>query len=177
MSRLLLISLLLASLAVTADSIYRTTDEKGNVVFTDAPPADGSKAEQVGIQQTNTALPPPQALSTPVYQDDQGGEEDVYSVAIIDPPNETSFPMGPGNFSVQASVKPALRKHESLQLFIDGEPRGEPQGSDFWDLTNVYRGAHDITVGVIDADGKTIAMSPPVRVFVHRPSVNFKNRN
>jgi hypothetical protein len=69
-----------------------------------------------------------------------------------------------------------LKKYESLQLFMDGEPWDLAQAGMIWDLTNVFRGQHDITVGVINTDGETLTMSPPVRVFVHRPSVNFRNR-
>ncbi|MEZ5501792.1 MAG: hypothetical protein R3E50_03710 [Halioglobus sp.] len=82
--------------------------------------------------------------------------------------------MGPGNFSVSVRVSAALKVDESLQLFMDGQPWGDPQRGTIWDLTNVFRGQHDLTVGVIDASGETLAMSPPVRVFVHRPSINFQ---
>ena len=177
MTRILLLTLVLLPLCVSADSIYRTTDEEGNVVFTDAPSADGGTAEAVSVQRTNTAAPP----SPNSYPDSSGGggtEPDAppYNVAITSPVDETSFPMGPGNFSVSASIYPSLEKYESLQLFMDGEPWGSTQPSAFWDLTNVFRGAHDITVGVINADGETLATSEPVRVYVHRPSTNFKNR-
>jgi hypothetical protein len=175
MPRLLLPVLLLASFWVTADSIYRTTDEQGNVIFTDAPPADGRTAEPVGIQRTNTAVPPP-AMPTSNQADDQktGTEAPSHTVKITSPPNETSIPMGPGNFTVTARIQPALQKYESLQLFMDGEPRGASQASMIWDLTHIIRGAHDFTVGIISADGETLAMSPSVRVFVHRPSINFR---
>ena len=84
--------------------------------------------------------------------------------------------MGPGNFSVSASISPALQQGAQLQLMMDGAPQGEPQAQAGWDLTNVFRGAHDLTVNVIDAQGKTLATSEPVRVYVLRPSVNNKNR-
>jgi len=177
MTRYLALLLLLIAPVLSADSIYRTTDKDGNVVYTDAPPADSGTAERVGLQRTNTAQPPPEI---PEYkQEDTSAEvkeeEEGYTVTITDPANETSIPMGPGNFSVQVRIEPALAKYESLQLFIDGEPRGDPQASVFWDLTNVFRGAHDITVGVLSREGETLAMSEPVRVYVHRPSVNFNN--
>ena len=74
------------------------------------------------------------------------------------------------------NVNPALRQGDSLQLFMDGTPRGEPQQGANWDLTNVFRGRHDLTVGVIDGSGETIVVSDPVTVFVFRPSTNFTNR-
>lgn len=177
MSRLVILALLLSSLCVSAASIYRTTDEQGNVVYTDAPSANGGTIEPVGIQRTNTSEPPPR-IPYPNQTDGRKPEPEApaYTVTIINPATETSIPMGPGNFSVSIRINPSLKKYESLQLFMDGEPWGEPQPSDFWDLTNVFRGQHDITVGVIDTDGETLAMSPPVRVFVHRPSIKFKNR-
>ena len=111
MSRLVLLALLLTPLCVTADSVYRTTDEQGNVVFTDAPQADGGTVEPVDIQHTNTAQPPPR-ISSPHLADDSKSEPDVpaYTVAITQPANETSIPMGPGNFSVSVRVSPALTK-------------------------------------------------------------------
>ena len=127
MSRLLLLAMLLASFNSAADSIYRTTDAEGNVVFTDAPNASSRPAEQVEIQRTN-------------------------------------------------SVSPALQKYQGLQLFVDGEAWGSPQRDTLWDLTNVFRGQHDITVAVVNNAGETITVSDPVRVYVHRPSTNFKNR-
>jgi len=177
MTRYLALALLLIAPFLAAESIYRTTDKDGNVIFTDAPPADAGSAEPVGLQRTNTAPPPPER---PDLQTDEGekstAEEAPYSVTITSPASETSIPMGPGNFTVRVRIDPPLQKYESLQLFMDGEPRGGPQASVIWDLTNVFRGAHDITVGVLDRDGETLATSAPVRVYVHRPSVNFPNR-
>jgi hypothetical protein len=177
MSRLVMLVLLLSSLCVTAASIYRTTDEQGNVVFTDAPPADGGAVEPVDIQRTNTTTPPPNL--PPASQTDGRKSKPAtaaYTVTITQPANETSIPMGPGNFTVSVKIYPPLKKYESLQLFMDGEPWGLAQANMIWDLTNVFRGQHDITVGVINTDGETLTMSPPVRIFVHRPSKNFRNR-
>ena len=58
MARLLILSLLLASTLASAQ-IYRTTDEDGNVIFTDRPPAsEGSEVEAVELNPTNTTPPP-----------------------------------------------------------------------------------------------------------------------
>ena len=178
MSRLLLLALLLLPLGSLAQTVYRTTDAQGNVVFTDTPPANATPADRIEIRPTNTARPP-EILTPPAPEVTPGveaAEVVSYTVTITEPANETSFPMGPGNFSVSAEVSPALNKAESLQLFIDGTPRDEPQQALTWDLTNVFRGRHDLTVGVIDSSGDTVALSEPIRVFVHRPSTNFTNR-
>ena len=174
MLRIIAFTLLLLTPLAAAQSIYRTTDEAGNVVFTDAPSADSRAAEPVGLQPTNTT-PPPRAI--PALKSPANAPEltrTSYAIAITSPANETSIPRGPGNFTVTVAIQPALRRYESLQLFLDNVPSGSSQASMIWDLTNVFRGAHDITVGAIDRSGNTIAMSDPVRVYVHRPSINFR---
>lgn len=177
MSRLLLLVLLLFPLASLGQTVYRTTDAQGNVVFTDRPPANATPEDRVDIRPTNTVRPP-EVPAPPVPEETPEVEAAVepYRVAITNPTNETSFPMGPGNFSVSATVTPPLRDGDSLQLFMDGTPRGEPQLGASWDLTNVFRGRHDLTVGVIGPAGETIILSDPVTVFVFRPSTNFTNR-
>jgi hypothetical protein len=178
MSRFLLLGLLLVSVGSAADSIYRTTDAEGNVVFTDAPNASSRPTEEVEVQRTNT-VEPPQLNPLPDTDAPAATSEEApppYTVTITKPEDETSFPMGPGNFSVSVRVSPALKKYEGLQLFVDGVAWGSPQRDNMWDLINVFRGQHDITVAVVNNAGETLTMSPPVRVYVHRPSTNFKNR-
>jgi Domain of unknown function (DUF4124)/Penicillin-Binding Protein C-terminus Family len=178
MSRLLLLALLLLPLTGLTQNIYRTTDAEGNVVFTDSPPANATPADRVEIRPTNT-VQPPQIPPRPASENSSNVEAEVasYTLTITEPANETTFPMGPGNFSVNVNVSPALSSAENLQLFVDGAPQGEPQSASTWSLTNVNRGQHDLTVGVIDDSGKTLAISPPVRVFVMRPSVNSPARS
>jgi len=175
MLRIIAFALVLLAPAAAAQSIYRTTDEAGNVVFTDAPSANSRAAEPVGLQPTNTTSPPRAiipALKSPT--DTPAVTQTSYTIAITSPADETSIPRGHGNFTVTVAIEPALKQHESLQLFMDDEPSGSAQASMIWDLTNVFRGAHDITVGAIDRSGNTIALSDPVRVYVHRPSINFR---
>lgn len=173
MRRLLLFVLLLVPLVGLAE-IYRSTDAQGNVVFTDTPPPDGSETNKVELKRLNTAEPPPAIAPPPGSTGAAAGEANAaYTVSITSPTPETSFPMGPGNFSVSVQVNPELKKYDGLQLFIDGTAWGTPQRDTMWDLTNVFRGQHDLTVGVVDGSGKSLVTSEPVRVYVHRPSSNF----
>lgn len=177
MSRLLLLVLLALPLAGAAQTVYRTTDAQGNTVFTDKPPPGATATQPVEIPPTNTSTPTkmpatPAQAAAPVEEP----EEETYSVAIVDPVNETSIPMGPGSFSVSANVDPALAPGYRLQLSIDGTPHGGPQVDASWQLMYVYRGRHDLTVSVVDSANAVVAVSNPVTVYVHRPSKNFKNR-
>lgn len=175
MIRTLLLLGLLLPWTVSAQ-IYRTTDEQGNVVFTDKPPATSTSAEPVELPPTNTTpatevRPRPKPVAP--TQEPEGND---ISVAITIPANETTIPMGPGNFAVNVEVEPSLGRGASLQLYMDGIPWGDPQQGNSWALSNVFRGAHDITVAVVDEQGQHLASSDPVRVYVLRPSINSPNR-
>ena len=175
-------SLLLAALLLLPQlclaQIYKTVDQYGNVSYSDTPPTSGT-SEEVKLRETNSA-PPPEMPEAPAGGAETAADDPAavsYSVAVASPANETTIAMGPGNFSVSASVEPALAEGTLLQLFVDGTPSGAPQTSNTWGLTNVFRGAHDITVAVIGARGEQLASSAPVRVYVLRPSVNSPNKS
>jgi len=176
MARALLITLMLLTANVSAQQIYRTTDAQGNVVFTDKPPAASTSSEQVTLPETNTTPATavrPRPQEAPKAQEPEGN---AFAVSILIPANETTIPMGPGNFSVTVDVEPALGQGLSLQLYMDGIPWGDPQRANSWSLTNVFRGAHDITVAVVDTQLQSLGSSEPVRVYVMRPSINSPNR-
>ena len=176
MRNLLLCLLVLLPQAGTAQ-IFKSVDENGNVTFSDTPPNSGS-SEQIEVRQTNR--PPAPAVIQPLEPVAETAPDAAaavsYSVAITSPANETTIAMGPGNFSVSAAVEPALGEGGLLQLFVDGAPSGEPQAGGSWALTNVFRGAHDLSVAVVDSKGARLAESAAVRVYVLRPSVNSPNR-
>lgn len=175
MTKALLTTLLvlIAAGAQAQSSIYKTVDENGNVVFTDAPPANSGQAERVEIQPINTT--PPVEKRAPVRSrfDDERFEEEVVEqvITILRPSHEEQIPMGPGNFSVSIKVSPPLENSQSLQLFMDGVPYGSPQRDSTWALTNVFRGGHEIAVGVMDDKGEIPTMSEPITVYVQRPSI------
>ena len=74
------------------------------------------------------------------------------------------------------AVEPGLGSDHALQLFLNGEPWGEPQATPIWALTNVNRGQQILTVGVVDSEGETLTLSQPVTVFVQRPNMITTHR-
>jgi hypothetical protein len=174
MSRILIATFLSLLAFSSAAQVYRHVDEEGNVTFTDRP---SPGAEPVEIRDTNVTPPPP---AIPRAEAPAPGPQVVdgsYEVSISTPANETIIPNGPGNFTVSASVSPALGKGDLLQMKIDGSAHGEPQVASSWALTNIFRGEHHLTVAVVNEKGKELATSAPITVFVYRPSTNNNNRN
>ena len=168
-------SLLAACLTVQAqNTVYKTVDKDGNVVFTDAPPASAGNAEKVDIQRVNTtpAVTKPEVKESAAIQAaDPNLAPAEQEVEITTPANNETIPMGPGNFTVGVKVKPRLTLEQSLQLFMDGVPYGDPQRNAFWEMLGVFRGEHTLTVGIMDSKGEISSMSNPITVFVLRPSI------
>ena len=162
-----------AGLAANAQ-IYKHVDENGKITFTDQPPDDG-RATQVEIKPINTTPPPsPSAYPRTTPEADDEAASSGYTISITSPADQTIIPRGPGNFSVSASISPSLAPAQTLQLLIDGSPRGEAQRNPSWAHTNVFRGEHQLVVAVLDANGEQVAKSDGITVFVFRPSSNDK---
>ena len=142
-----------------AQPVYKVTDADGNVTFTDTPPlsSDGT-IEEHSVHAPNTAKPAEttRAPAAPVEV-----EEPIrYDTRIVTPADNATIPMGPGNFAVQAALNPRLASNETLQLLLDGEPVGAPQRIANWQLTNVYRGEHQLQVVRLYASGAQLDASP-----------------
>ena len=170
---LALVSTLLAAVASPsrAQQVYRVVDEHGNVSFTDSPSAiRQSEAQPITIEQTNRAEP-----VTPIDRSEANTRNTQAAISfntqILTPSQNTTIPMGPGDFAVRARVTPSLRQDESVQLLIDDEHYGQPQRHLNWSLTNIFRGAHALQVIRFDANGRELDRSTTVTVYVLRPSI------
>ena len=161
-----------AATVATAQPVYKVVDEQGNVTFTDTPPSDVA-AEVQTLNATNTT--PPMPVDDAATADDiamQDTEAPVaYSTRITSPVDQSTIPMGPGDFVVEAEVQPRLRIGEHLVLKLDGVSVGELQRAARWQLTNVFRGEHRLQVFRLGADDTRQDASPEQVVFVMRPVV------
>ena len=158
-----LLALLLVMPALSLAQIYKTVDEDGNVTYTDQPPQG---AQEVELRDTNRLGPPP-TINYPKPAPEP--EKTSYEVRIDTPEDEAIIPLGPGNFSVSASVSPRPEGGTQLQLMDNGDPYGSPQSSSSWALTNMHRGTHELEVALLDSKGKELARSNRVTVHVFRP--------
>lgn len=161
-----------AATVATAQPVYKVVDEQGNVTFTDTPPFDAA-AEVQTLNATNTT--PSMPVGDAATADDTAMQDTeaplAYSTRITSPVDQSTIPMGPGDFVVEAAVQPRLRIGEHLVLTLDGVSVGEPQRTARWQLTNVFRGEHRLQVFRLGADDTRQDASPEQVVFVMRPVV------
>ncbi|MDB4491151.1 DUF4124 domain-containing protein [Luminiphilus sp.] len=155
-----------------AAQIYKYKDADGNVVFSDKRPAgdQNESVEEVKLGTTNSAQTPPNISSSEPLRKQAKPEAVVYETVITSPTDNTTISMGPGNFPVTALISPSLGANEFVQLTMDGAPIGNPQRSNSWQLSNVFRGEHNMIVQRING-GNVVNSSVPITVYVLRPSV------
>ena len=63
-----------------------------------------------------------------------------------------------------------------LQPLLDGEAVSEPVAGSQFHLSGVKRGTHELTVRLLDADGREVMRTSPVTFHVWQASKLFRNR-
>ena len=162
-----LLCLLPALPAVAA--VYKWTDEKGLVHFSDEPHPG---AERLDVGQPPVYSPPPVAprsgertASTATGYTDFG---------IAQPQPEATVRNNPGTVIVRLRIEPELRSGDHIRVLLDGEPvdTGSTTATTVA-LQRVDRGAHTLSAVIEDKAGAVVARAAAVTFYMHRPSVNI----
>lgn len=168
------------TLAAQAQSIYRTTDEQGNVIFTDDP----QRGEKVELSPLTVV---PGTNGSAGRQGAEGGRVEETGAAspgqpfmpydsfrIVSPDDGQTFPVGfAGDIPVELEIEPELREDHRVRLLMDGQVSQSAMHTDSFMLTNVYRGEHVIQAELLDATGEVRHRTSPVTIYVLRASVNL----
>lgn len=169
------------SLPAVAQTIYRTTDARGNVVFTDDPARGGEPVELEPL----TVVPAREVLAprTPVVREESGlrprrdpGQPfmpyDAFSILAPEP--ASTLPTGAaGHVQVRLGIRPALREDHRVRLLVDGRVSQSAMHTDTFLLANLDRGEHRLQAELLDAAGAVRHRSSPVTLYVQRASVNL----
>lgn len=151
----LLAGLLLVALPASAE-IFTYVDAQGNRVFTDQP--GSGNAKRVPLAPGNRmsanpgspkpATPRPQAEAPPLYR------YDLLRVLVPEP--DATLRSSAGELIVSVTSEPGLQRGHRYRLLLDGKPTAEPGLSPVFALTNVDRGSHNLSVEILDQQGRTV---------------------
>ena len=129
-----------------ASKIYRTTDEKGNVVFTDQP-GENSRSEEVKLKTTNTVpikkVEMPEAVSAPEEEAADPTVEEYTSLTITSPESGSTLRNPTDAVYVSVNLQPGLQPGDSLVLLDNGAEQPALQ------LDAPERGVHNLIVKVV----------------------------
>ena len=167
---LLIISFCLVSTVPAAD-VYRSVDERGNVIFSDTPVPG---AERIRVEDIQTIAPGemPKFEDTPAPKD----VATYTKLAIVSPENNSAFQADDGKVTINAVVEPGLNSATGhyLVLYINGKEAASGTNSQFM-LNNMDSGVYTANIGILDQKGKQVMSSPVISFTVIR-SVNLPSK-
>ncbi len=153
--------------------IYRTQDAEGNIIFTDTPV---EKAEKVELPDVTTFKSQPYQKITPGKKAPADPAK-TYKVTLVSPADKETVRDNNGNIPIEVEVSPALKREHGHQLLVwldDQKPVRFTTSR--YQLSNIDRGTHTVSVKVVDGRGKTLSATLTHEVYVKRHSVNFNPR-
>ena len=150
-----LIALLaLMSLQVSAE-VFTYTDAQGNRVFTDQPRGN---VKRVPIATSNRMSANPTAAA-PITTTKKSVEQPPFHydmLRILVPEPDATLRSSAGELIVSVTSEPGLQSGHRYRLLLDGQATGEPGLSPVFPLNNIDRGSHNLSVEILDADGRTV---------------------
>ncbi len=150
--------------------IYKSYDSDGNVVFTDIPAAGSEKVDLPDITTFKSQPYKPIQSSQPA----NASKAIRYDIRLVQPANKETVRDNNGNIPVEVEINPALRRELGHQILIwlDNNKPIQLSGNRY-QLSNIDRGSHTVSVKVVDGKGKAISATQTNTVYLHRQSINF----
>lgn len=156
--RILLLMMGLLMVSVASADVYRSTDESGNIIYSDKP---SPEAEKIHIDPIQTIDAPD--VEPFKYTPPKQPPASIYTrLEIISPEDGAAIRNNAGEISINAIVEPGLNVTAGHQLVLVMDGNEVSAGGPQFDLTNVDRGTHSVSVAIKDRDGKTVMQSNPV---------------
>lgn len=169
----LLFALALFASAAAHAQAYKWIDEDGTVHYSDRPRPG---AEQIELDRSETRRPRSTRRRTavnPAAASDDAAEESSQfryeSLTVESPASEETLWNIEGVLNVTLALTPALQPGHRVRVYFDGNPR--PVEGTFFQLTEVYRGAHNLQAEILDEAGTLMIRSVPSRFYVQQTTV------
>ncbi|NOH96169.1 DUF4124 domain-containing protein [Vibrio sp. 99-70-13A1] len=163
-----------------AQTVYTWEDENGVLHFSDSPI---QSAKQITLPKLEASAPAPKfESSTPVdppkkdtpqktvKKKDKPAKVQELMLTMLSPQHDETIRSNRGNLTIQIELNRKLGIGEQLQLILDGRRYGAPQTQATWQLKNIDRGTHTLSIQA-HRSGKLIASTSPVTVFLHRATI------
>jgi len=132
-----------------AETVYKSVDENGNIIFTDKPSRD---AEEIKLQKLQTIKNPNPAKYKPKAK--QPKQEALYKTFLVsNPADGAGLRSNSGNVSISLTLQPPLRPSHKIIISMDGKEVSNGSTSSV-SLQNIDRGTHTISASVVDGNGK-----------------------
>lgn len=152
-------------------TVYKWTDNQGNVIYSDSPRPG---AEAIEVPTEPAGIVPVPAQRTPTPKPSVSGS--VYGTLIVASPSEGQIlplldPLG--SVSVSLALEPPLRvsQGDAIRLKLDGQTLGARYTGSEIAIEGVPRGTHTLQVEVVNRAGNVAIASQSVTFHVQVPSI------
>ncbi|TWC15538.1 MULTISPECIES: DUF4124 domain-containing protein [unclassified Pseudomonas] len=150
----LLIACLIA-LPVTAE-VFTYVDAQGNRVYTDQPGSGNAKRVPLATSNRMSANPSGAAPVTAAQKTEDKPLFHYDMLRVLVPEPDATVRSNAGELIVSVTNEPGLQRGHRYRLLLDGQPTAEPGVSPVFALSNIDRGRHNLSVEILDEQGRTV---------------------
>lgn len=145
----------LVSLPAMAE-VFTYIDAQGNRVFTDQPGARNAKRVPLATSNRMSANP---SGATPMTAAKTNPTKPLFHydmLRVLVPEPDATIRSSAGELIVSITSEPGLQRGHRYRLLLDGQPTDEPGPSPVFALSNIDRGSHNLSVEILDEQGRTV---------------------
>jgi hypothetical protein len=169
----LLIAYLLA-LPASAE-VFTYVDAQGNRVFTDQPkPGNAKRVPLAPSNRMSAADTAPPIATAKKPEKKPLLRYDMLRVLVPEP--DATVRSTAGEIIVSVTSEPGLQRGHRYRLLLDGQPTAEPGPSPVFPLTNIDRGTHNLSVEILDEQGRTVERTANQPFHMQRMSLAQKRK-
>ncbi|MDQ3201217.1 MAG: DUF4124 domain-containing protein [Pseudomonadota bacterium] len=145
----------LSSLPVSAE-VFTYIDAQGNRVFTDQP--GSGNAKRVPLAPSNRMSANPTGAAPAAAEKKLTAKPPLHynMLRLLIPEPDATVRSTAGEVIVTATSEPGLQRGHRYRLLLDGQPTGEPGPSPVFALSDIDRGTHNLSVEIVDEQGRTV---------------------
>ncbi|WP_339448222.1 DUF4124 domain-containing protein [Pseudomonas sp. EA_5y_Pfl2_R50] len=172
--RIFWLMLCLFALPVSAE-VFTYVDAQGNRVYTDQPRGN---AKRVPVATSNRMSANPTAAA-PISTAKKIAEPPLFHydmLRILIPEPDATIRSSAGEVIVSVTSEPGLQRGHRYRLLLDGQATGEPGLSPVFPLNNIDRGSHNLSVEVLDEQGRTVERTANQPFHMQRISLAQKRQ-
>ncbi|MFC7089311.1 DUF4124 domain-containing protein [Halomonas salifodinae] len=167
----LLVSCCLVPLA-GADTVYRSVDAQGNVIFTDNPDrGDPVEVAPLTVVPSRTLTPAPAAAAPAPRRPATGSLASPFmpysTFRIMNPRDAMTLSQARSqNLTVELAIEPGLRDDHRVRLLVDGELSQSAMHTRAFIVPRLEPGRRILQAELLDGAGQVRHRSPPITVSV-----------
>ena len=148
---IILLTAVLFSVSIVAETVYKKTKPDGSFEFTDQASPD---SEEIKVRKPTTYTAPP--LPKLTLPSKKLSPTFNYELAIVQPTNDTTI-HNKSDITVSVALQPKLISAYKHQIRYQLAGQSIISESNTVTFKNVDRGTHQINVSVINADGESVS--------------------